>query len=169
MSRRFIHLNREAIMKARMVAVSLVLCFAGAALCLAADANMGSGSWKLNEAKSKFSPGAPKSTMVVYEPAGDSVKVTIDGTSFDGKPTHTEWTGKFDGKDYPVTGDSNQSARSYTQVNARTLKFKVKSDDKVVLSGSIMIAADGMSRTVTASGASAGGKKISYTAVYDKQ
>jgi hypothetical protein len=153
--------------KVRMIAVCLVLCFAGAVFCLAQDAAL--GSWKLDEAKSKFSPGAPKSTMVTYEGAGDSIKVTIEGTSFDGKPTHTEWTGKFDGKDYPVTGDPNQTARSYTKVNAHTMKFKVMSGDKVALSGTIAIAADGKSRTVTASGMSASGKKLSYTAVYDKQ
>jgi hypothetical protein len=116
-------------MKAGMIAVTLVLCFAGAVVCLAQEWNM--GTWKLNEDKSKFSAGAPKSTMVVYEAAGDSVKVTIDGTSGDGKPTHTEWTGKFDGKDYPVTGDPNSGTRSYTKVNAHTLKFKLKSAVKV--------------------------------------
>jgi len=36
----------------------------------------------------------------VYEAAGDSVKVTVAGIDGDGKPTHNEWTGKFDGKDY---------------------------------------------------------------------
>jgi hypothetical protein len=154
-------------MKTRVMAVSLVLCFAGAALCLAQEANL--GSWKLDEAKSKLSAGAPKSTMVTYETAGDSVKVTIDGIGFDGKPTHTEWTGKFDGKDYPVTGDSNQTSRSYVKVNAHTVKIKVKSGDKVILSGTIVTAADDKSRTVTASGTSADGKKFSYTAVYEKQ
>jgi hypothetical protein len=154
-------------MKARMVAVTLGLCFAVAVVCLAADSNM--GSWKLNEDKSTFSAGSPKSTMVVYEAAGDSVKVTIDGTSGDGTPTHTEWTGKYDGKDYPVTGDPNSGTRSYVKVNAHTLKFKLKTGDKVTLSGTIVTATDGKSRKVTASGTSPDGKKVSYTAVYDKQ
>lgn len=152
-------------MKVRTAVFSLALCFI-AAMCFADSAMM--GTWKLNEAKSKFSPGAPKSDTVAYEASGDDVKVTIDGT-FDGQPSHTEWTGKFDGKDYPVTGDSNQSTRGYTKVNAHTTKFWVKNGDKVVLTGKIVVAADGKSRTVTASGMSAGGKKISYTAVYDKQ
>jgi len=154
-------------MKVRAIVVCLMMCFAGAAFCLAQDASL--GSWKLNEAKSKFSPGSPKSSMVTYEATGDSVKVTIDGTSFDGKPTHTEWTGKFDGKDYPVTGDSHQTARSYTKVNDQTMKFKVTNGDKVVLSGTMVVAADGKTRTVTAQGMSADGKKVSYTALYDKQ
>jgi hypothetical protein len=152
-------------MKARFIAVAL-LCMAGAAVCVSQDANL--GTWKLNEGKSKISPGAPMSKTVVYEAAGDSVKVTIDGTSGDGKPTHTEWTGKFDGKDYPVTG-SESGTRSYTKVDARTTKFAQKRGDKVSLAGSIVVAVDGKSRTVTASGTSPDGKKISLTGVYDKQ
>jgi len=41
------------------------------------------GTWKLNEAKSKIGAGSPKNSTVVYEAAGDSVKVTVDGTDGD--------------------------------------------------------------------------------------
>jgi hypothetical protein len=85
-------------MKARTILLSLTLCFVSVAVCFAQDAFM--GTWKLNEAKSKLSSGAPKNSTVVYEAAGENVKVTIDGTDRDGKPTHNQWTGKFDGKDY---------------------------------------------------------------------
>jgi hypothetical protein len=127
------------------------------------------GTWKLNEAKSKLSPGAPKNTTVAYEAVGDSVKVTIDGTDTDGKPMHNEWTGKFDGKDYPVTGDPNSDARSYRKVNDRTLTFTAKQGNKVTTSGRVVVAVDGKSRTVTASGTDPKGAKFSTTAVYDKQ
>ena len=154
-------------MKARTIVPTLVLCFVGAAVCFAADANM--GTWKLNEAKSKLAPGAPKNNIVVYEAAGDNVKITVDGIDSDGKPTHHEWTGKFDGKDYPVTGDPTSDARSYTRIDDRTLAFTVKKGGKVTITGSVVVAADGRSRTVTTSGTDSKGKKISSTAVYDKQ
>src|SRR5216683_3072056 len=131
-------------MKARTIVPTLVLCLVGAAVCFAADANM--GTWKLNEAKSKLAPGAPKNNIVVYEAAGDNVKITVDGIDSDGKPTHHEWTGKFDGKDYPVTGDPNSDARSYTRINDRTLGLNVKKDGKVIASGRIVVSADGKSR-----------------------
>src|ERR1700686_2079352 len=102
-------------MKIRMVVLSLALCLLGVATCFAEDVQI--GTWKLNEAKSKFSPGAVKTTMAVYEVAGHNVKVTADGDDGTGKPTHSEWTGKFDGKDYPVTGNPNLDARSYKKVN----------------------------------------------------
>jgi hypothetical protein len=154
-------------MKARATVLTLALCFVGATVCFAADAFI--GTWKLNEAKSKFSPGAPKNSTVVYEAAGDSVKVTIDGTDADGKPTHNEWTGKFDGKDYPVTGDPSSDSRSLKKINAHTITFSVKKGDKVTISGRIVLSADGKTRTVTTSSTDAKGNKVSATAVYDKQ
>jgi len=154
-------------MKARAIALSLVVCFVGVTACFAEDAF--TGTWKLNEAKSKLGPGAPKNNTVVYEAAGDSVKVTIDGTDKDGKPTHNEWTGKYDGKDYPVTGDSNSDARSLQKIDDRTLGFNVKKGGKVTTSGRIVVSADDKSRAVTTSGTDTTGKKFSSTAVYDKQ
>src|SRR5437667_8940982 len=154
-------------MKARTMVVTLALCFVGVGVCLAEDANV--GTWKLNEAKSKLAPGAPKNSTVVYEAAGDDVKVTVVGTDSEGKPTHNEWTGKFDGKDYPVTGDPSSDARSYKMVNDHTLSFTNKKDGKVTLTGRIVVAADGKSRTVTVSGTDSKGTKFTSTAVNDKQ
>jgi hypothetical protein len=82
-------------MKTRTIILTLALCLVGVVVVFADDANM--GTWKLNEAKSTFGPGAPKNHTVVYAAAGYNVKVTVDGTDKDGNPTHTEWTGKFDG------------------------------------------------------------------------
>jgi hypothetical protein len=154
-------------MKARGTVLTLVLCFVGVAVCFAADAFI--GTWKLNEAKSKIAAGSPKNTTVVYEAAGDSVKVTTDGTSSDGKPSHSEWTGKFDGKDYPVTGDGSADTRSYTKVDDHTLTFTNKKGDKVTISGRGVISADGKTRTVTITGTDSKGNKFTSTAVYDKQ
>jgi hypothetical protein len=154
-------------MKARAIVLSLAVCFFGAAVCFAADAFI--GTWKLNEAKSKIGAGSPNLTTVVYEAAGDSVKVTVDGTDSDGKPTHNEWTGKYDGKDYPVTGDPNADTRSYKKVNNHTLTLVGKKGDKVTTTGRIVVSADGKTRTVTTSGTDPKGNKFSTTAVYDKQ
>jgi hypothetical protein len=154
-------------MNARAILLTLVLCFVGVALCFADDVNL--GTWKLNEAKSKLGPGAPKNITVVYEAVVDNVKVTIDGTDQDGKPTHNEWIGKFDGKDCPVTSDPKSDARSYTKIDDRTLGFNIKKGGKVTSSGRIVVSADGKSRTVTASGTDPTGKKFYTTSVYDKQ
>ncbi len=155
-------------MKARTMIVALAVCLVGAAaVCYADDAQI--GTWKLNEAKSKLAPGTPKNTTVVYEAAGDNVKVTVEGIDSEGKPTRNEWTGKFDGKDYPVTGDASSDARSYKKVNDHTLTFAAKKDGKVTITGRVVVSADGKTRTVTVSGTDSKGAKVSSTAVYDKQ
>jgi hypothetical protein len=154
-------------MKARTTILTLLVCFVAGAMCFASDVNM--GTWKLNDAKSKIAPGMGKNDTVVYEAAGDNVKVTVDGTDSDGKPTHNEWTGAFDGKDYPVTGDSTSDMRSYKRVNDHTLALTDKKDGKVTFMGRIMVSADGKSRTVTLTQTDSMGKKMKSVAVYDKQ
>ena len=154
-------------MNAKTMVLTLALCFVAAVVCFASDLHM--GTWKLNEAKSKLAPGAGKNNTVVYEAAGDNVKVTVDGVDRDGKPTHNEWTGKFDGKDYPVTGDPTSDMRSYKVVNDRTMDLTIKKGGKVTTTGKIVVAADGKSRTVTTSGTDPEGKKFKSVAVYDKQ
>jgi hypothetical protein len=150
-------------MKTKTAGLTLTLCFFGAALCFADDPQI--GTWKLDEAKSKFAPGVPKNHTVVYETAGDNVKITVDGIDKDGKSTHNEWTGKFDGKDYPVTGDPTSDMRSYTKVGDRVLKLTVKKDGKVTVAGRIVVSPDGRTRMVTATEAGAFRAK----AIYDKQ
>jgi len=154
-------------MKAKAIVWTLVLCFIGVGSAYAADTFM--GTWKLNEAKSKFSPGSPKNTTVVYEAAGDNVKITVDGTDSEGKPAHNEWTGKFDGKEHPVSGDPTADTRSYKMVDDHTLAVTNKKDGKATITARVVVSADGKSRTVTATGTDSSGKKFHNTAVYDKQ
>ena len=154
-------------MKTRTIVLTVVSVFFVVTVCLAQSPHL--GTWKLNEAKSKFAPGAAKNTVVVYEAAGDSIKVTVDGVDASGAPTHNEWTGKFDGMDYPVTGDSTADMRSYKQVDANTLELTNKKAGKVVLTGKIVVSADGKTRTVTTSASDAKGMNMKNVAVYDKQ
>jgi len=106
--------------------------------------------------------------MVVYEPGFFKVKVTVSGVDAKGKPTHSVWEGNFDGKDYALTGDPDADARSYTKMNDHNLNFAEKKGGKVALTGTIAIAPDGKSRTVTTWMPGKKGKKIRNVAVYDK-
>jgi hypothetical protein len=163
-------------MRARTILMlTLALCFVGAGVCFAYAMNndmnndLNIGTWKLNELKSKIPPGVTKNTLVVYESVGNAIKVTTDGTDKDGQPIHTEWTGKFDGKDYPLMGDPSADTRSYTKVNARRLSLTNKKNGKLTISGSIVLSTDGKSRTLTLIGADADGKTVTSIAIYDKQ
>jgi hypothetical protein len=154
-------------MKTKTIGLTVAICCLAGAVCFAADLQM--GTWKLNEAKSKATPGMGKITMVTYKNTLGNVKVAVDGVDAKGKPTHNEWSGKIDGKDYPVTGDPTSDARSYTKVNDRTMDFAIKKGGKTTTTGRIEVAADGKSRTVTATRTDPSGKKVKSTSVYDKQ
>jgi hypothetical protein len=119
-------------MKIRTILATLAAMFAAVAVCSAADVNL--GTWKLNAAKSKNVSDENNFTMVISA-VGDSVKVTEDGIDDKGKPWHDEWTGKFDGKDYSVTGDPENDTRAYKPVDDHTLAITAKKGGKVVATG----------------------------------
>lgn len=154
-------------MNMKAVALSMGL-FLAAGVLNAANPEM--GTWKLNEGKSKIASGTVKNTTVVYSRTMmGKVKVTTDGVNAKGKREHTEWTGKFDGKDYALSGDPMSDMRAYTKVNDRTLELTSKKDGKVTGTGRVVISADGKSRTVTVNGTTPKGKKYKSVAVYDKE
>jgi hypothetical protein len=148
---------------------TILLTMAGlfAAVCFAADVNI--GTWKVNAAKSQNLPSDEKSTTMVIAPAGENMKVTVDGVDAKGKPFHEEWMGKFDGKAYPVTGDPETDTRVYKPINDRSLEAIEKKNGKITETYRIVNSADGKTRTVTATGTDAKGTKFSATIVYDKQ
>jgi hypothetical protein len=154
-------------MKTRSIVLTIALCVVGLSMSFAQSPEM--GTWKLNEAKSKIPAGFMKNTTVIYAAEGDKVKVTTDGTDGKGNPLHTEWVGNIDGKDYPLTGDPGADSRCYTRVSARELTLTNKKDGKATTTGKIVVSADGKTRTLSAHGTDADGKKVSTTAVYDKQ
>ncbi|MFL6590438.1 MAG: hypothetical protein ACJ8M4_09720 [Chthoniobacterales bacterium] len=154
-------------MKTKTIGLTLSLFLAISALCLASPMM---GTWKLNEAKSKMAPGAQKNMTVVYtEAAGGMIKITTSGVDKDGKPSKSEWTGKFDGKEYPVTSDSTVDMRSYKQVDPSTLDLINKKSGKVIMTGRIVVSADGKTRTVTTTSSDSAGKQTETTLLYDKQ
>lgn len=153
-------------MKTKMILLALAVVFCSGA-AFAQDPNL--GTWKLNEAKSHFAKGATKNHTVVYEMAGDDIKVTVDGTDASGNAVHSEWTGKFNDKYYAVSGDPSSDMRMYHRINKRTLSLRAKKDNKATLTGTITLSGNGKTRTVTTSGRNAQGRWITNSAVYDKQ
>jgi hypothetical protein len=148
--------------------VASAVWLAMAVVVLAANPQL--GTWKLNESKSKFPPGAAKNTMVTYAPVkGDMIKCTADGVDKDGKPIHWTWVGKFDGHPYEIKGSPSFDTLAYTPINDRTNKTTATKDGKVVMTGTITVAKDGKSREVTLTRTDAKGKKLTETTYYDKE
>ena len=151
----------------RIGAFLFLVLTAGMAYAAGMDAFM--CTWKLNEAKSKINAGTQKNSTVVYTKDGDGVKVAIDGTDAKGQAYHSDWTGKFDGKDYALTGDPSADMRSYKVIDDHTLLASSKKGGKEINTARIVLSADGKTRTVTLHGTDASGAKITSTQIYDKQ
>jgi hypothetical protein len=129
------------------------------------------GVWKLNVAKSKYSPGpVPTSATTTIEAAGKGTKVSVDQTMPDGSKRQWSVTADYDGKDMPVVGnnpDADTIAR--TRVNASTVRTVSKKAGKVTTTQTSAVSADGKTRTVTTKGVNAKGQTVNNVAIYDRQ
>jgi hypothetical protein len=147
----------------------VVAVLAGTVLAQTPDAQV--GTWKLNLAKSTYSPGpAPASATTKIEAAGAGTKVTVDQPQVNGPARHWEFTANYDGKDVPITGnnpDADMIAR--TRVNANTVNSIMKQGGKITTRQTSVVSSDGKTRTVTTTGTNAGGRTVNNVAVYDKQ
>ena len=129
------------------------------------------GVWKLNVAKSKYSPGpVPTSATTTIEAAGKGTKVSVDQTMPDGSKRQWSVTADYDGKDMPVVGnnpDADTIAR--TRVNASTVRTVSKKGGKVTTTQTSAVSADGKTRTVTTKGVNGKGQTVNNVAIYDRQ
>src|SRR5438128_11763261 len=144
--------------KTRIAVVAVALSFVAATACFAANPHL--GTWKLNGAKSKLAPGLGKNITVIYAEMKDKMEVTVDGVGKDGKPTHSVWVGKADGKFYKSKGNLPWDGAVYKVVNDRTYDLAGMKDGKMLWTGKSTVSADGKSRTVTINGTDANGKKF---------
>jgi hypothetical protein len=135
----------------------------------AAAADQHSGTWKMNPVKSNYSPGpAPKSSTVSINSDADNIKLSSDGIDAAGNPTHVEYTAKYDGKDYPITGVPNVDTVALERPDASTIRSTMKKGDQVVMTVTSVISKDGKTRTSTFKGKNAEGQDINNVVVYDK-
>jgi hypothetical protein len=129
------------------------------------------GTWKINLAKSKYTPGpAPRSGTTTFEAVGQGLRITAEGIDAQGKPTKLDFGVTFtDGKSYPITGSPDYDAASYSRVNSSTMDSTRTKAGKAVQTTSSVISADGKTRTLTTTGVNANGQQINNVAFYEKQ
>ena len=129
------------------------------------------GNWKLNPDKSKFSPGpVPKNSSAKWEASNGSVKLTVDVEPVTGEAQHWEASGKFDGKDSPVTGNyPDGDTVAFSKINDRTYRLVTKKGGKTTLTARIVVAPDGKTRVTTQTGKNAQGQTVKNTMFYEKQ
>ena len=157
--------ERRIVTTKLLCSVALVIALVGGT-ALAQSTDPLIGTWKLNVAKSK---GA-KSGSSTIEAAGQGVKFTVDLVLPDGAASHWSFTGNYDGKDVPVAGKSPWgNSAALTRVDARTIRIVSKQDGKVMTTSTIVVAADGKTRTTTTKGTDLKGQPVDAVSLYEKQ
>jgi len=135
-----------------------------------ASSNPELGTWQLNLAKSTFRPGpAPTRETRTYESAGDGVKFTQRGVAADGRQTLVEFTARYDGKSYPLTGSPSVDSVAFTLVDGHRVDAVETKDGKKIFDIQRVISADGRTMTVTSKGTTLQGRAIDNVMVFDKQ
>lgn len=157
-------------MKRLLTLALATLAVASTAAAFAADNSV--GTWKLNAAKCKYSPGSlpVKSLTQTREAADNGVKVSTTGERSDGMQINSSYTAKFDGSPATVSGQAPYDSISLKQVDANTFTYETKnSTTKYHATGRLVVSKDGTTMTMKGSGTDGEGKPMTVTLVYEKQ
>lgn len=128
------------------------------------------GTWKLNLAKSKYSPGPPpKAGTLKWEVVAGGLKLTTDGVNAEGETTHTETLERSDGSEGNVEGADTPTTRALKRINDRTYDDVERNNGKVMISRRLAISRDGKTLTVTVKGVNDQGQTINNVVVFEKQ
>jgi hypothetical protein len=156
-------------MRIKLIQASLILTIAAVA-AFGADNTL--GTWKLNLAKSTYTPPPmPVKNLTVTREASDGgVKTTLTGERSDGTAVNSSYTAKYDGKDVQVAGNAPYDMIAVKQVNANTLTDKrSKTGTPYKATSRIVISNDGKTMTATLKGTNADGKQFTQVFIYEKQ
>jgi len=85
-----------------------------------------------------------------------------------GGVTHMEWTGKLDGKDYPVQGVDYVLTNAYTPVDDHHYQIVIKVDGEIVATANVAVSADGKTLMTVTTEKNALGQTNTTTAVYER-
>jgi hypothetical protein len=127
------------------------------------------GTWSLQINQSGDQPNRYKRVTSKIEGWGDGLKVTYDMVGRRGGLTHWEWTGKFDGQDYPVQGTDTALTNAYRKIDNHSYEIVLKLDGSVVATSHVTVSPDGKTLTVATLEQVGGGKTVTTNAVYEKQ
>jgi hypothetical protein len=162
---------RRFVMSRRiLMTVALLGTVVAIATPQSANAQTNLGKWKLNLAKSAYSPGPPpRSQTLTFEGTGQDLKDIVEGIDAEGKPIKGVYIHIYDGKSYPTIGAPGVDSTAYTRIDPNIVKFTRMNAGKVVQTGFHVVSSDGKTLTVITTGADANGREINTFAVFEKQ
>jgi len=149
--------KRASVVLSMMIAVSLTAALVAAAT----DAGLAVGTWKTGSA------AGVESAQIVAQASG--FRLVLNTVDPNGNPIRAEFTGKRDGKDYPVTGLPNADTVSLVKIDAQTLDCLYKKGGKAVRTERVILSKDGKRATVFKKGSDQTGLYATVVSVWEKQ
>jgi hypothetical protein len=144
------------------------LALSGAQAAPADDPVM--GTWKLNVARSKFTPGPGWQSQVrVYAATPTGISVTWTGVDAGGETMRVSYAYAYDGRDYPMAGSASYDTLNAVRIDARTVRSEEKRDGKTGGIAVRTVSRDGKVLTITDKGTSRKGLAFSQLLVFDRQ
>lgn len=150
---------------------AFVVCAALLLLATAASAaDMWIGTWKLNVAKSVFSPGpAPKSQTITFETTPGGTKLSSETVTADGTKVAGSYVSTFDGTAVPWAGNPDADTASPKRIDDYTYENVWKKGGKVTMTARATVSKDGKTLTLTQTGTNAQGKPVNNVVVLERQ
>jgi hypothetical protein len=126
------------------------------------------GTWQLVQPMpaSRFDTRPYKKVTLRIEPWEDGLTVVYDMVRARGGITHMEWTGRFDGRDYPVQGAEYHLTNAYRLTGDHSYEIAIKVDGRAAAIATAVVAPDGGTLTVTTAERTMNGRTTTTTAVY---
>jgi hypothetical protein len=150
----------------KIVTIALLGTLLVGASAFAADPVV--GKWELDVGKSKFTDKAPKSVERVYAETADGTTLDQKMVGADGKESTMHLTIKYDGKDYPVSGNPDADTVTGKRIDGLTTQFTLKKGGKVVGTVHRVVSADSKTLSVNNKGTHADGKAYNDMLEFEK-
>ena len=129
-----------------------------------------SGTWALNVAKSKYTPGPiPKSQRRTYEARPDGIKTTIVTVFADGKSTTVEFVADYDSMEHPVTGSAGSDMIKMKKINDETAEAILSHAGTVIGVARRVISRDGKTMTISYQGKDSRDNLVKSESLYEKE
>ena len=147
----------------------LFALFTAACLCAQQQAPW-IGTWQQVPPETKwFDPWPYQKVTLRIEPSDEGLRVVYDMVRRRGGMQHMEWSGRFDGRDYPVQGVDYVLTNAYRKLSDRGYEIVVRVDGRAAAVATAVVSSDGQTLNVDTKEQDAKGRTVTTTARYQRR
>jgi hypothetical protein len=128
------------------------------------------GTWELNLARSRYSPGPPpRSETRVFAQDGDVIRATSRSIDANGMTVGAVWAISYDGEERRIEGGSAGDSQRLVRLDAWTTEAILRRGGKIIQTSRREVSRDGKTMTVTLTGTNTSGQPVHNVMVFDKR